>query len=250
MNRYIFDVDGTLTDSVNGMHPRFMRFFEGWIKYNSTYLCTNNDYSTIKAKLGRRIVENCSGVFCCAANSVYFKGKMIRKQDYNFNIDLIPFLENKINSTTFRMKAGPQITIREGIISFSILGKTELLRERNMFKSWDRENQERLKIIKEINNKFPELHATLAGDTSIDITAKSKDKSQVFTYFSNEDTIHYIGNELHNHGNDSTILEYSKSHGNIKVFPVKKWKDTYDFCEKITIQNRAKKARKGTSAHH
>ena len=241
MNRYIFDVDGTLTEQVGAMNPRFMRFFENWIRYNATYLCTNNDYNTIKTKLGRRIVENCSGVFTCSGNLVYSRGKIITRNSYTFNSDLIPFLESKINSSSFKMKAGPQIVIREGLISFSLLGKSELNEERNRFKIWDKTNKERIKIVKEINNKFLELNATLAGETSIDITAKGKDKTQVFTYFPNNDTIYYIGNELYGNGNDSTVLEYSKMNSNIKTISVKNWNESFLFCQKITDQNRTKK---------
>ena len=50
--------------------------------------------------------------------------------------------------------------------------------------------------------KFPDITATVGGETGIDIYNKGADKSQILDDFNNDDKIYFFGDKVSPGGND------------------------------------------------
>ena len=67
MNKFIFDVDGTLTPSRQTIDPEFKKFFLRFIKDNKVFLVTGSDYPKTVEQLGADITENVVTVYTVVA---------------------------------------------------------------------------------------------------------------------------------------------------------------------------------------
>ena len=112
------------------------------------------------------------------------------------------------------------------------LGRNASLYERKQYADFDEENKERIKIAKAFNMMFPDLQATVGGETGIDIAPRGADKSQILRDFKEEDTIHFFGDAMFEGGNDYPLAVAIKNGGS---FGVSGWQETWkllqDKCE-------------------
>ena len=60
-------------------------------------------------------------------------------------------------------------------------------------------------IARRFNERFPDLHATVGGQTGLDIAPHGRDKSQILRDFSKVDEIHFFGDKIDEGGNDHTL---------------------------------------------
>ena len=77
MNKFIFEVDGTLTPSRQVIDPEFKDFFKTFILENKVWLVTGSDYAKTVEQLGADICESVVTVYNCSGNDTYFKGKRV-----------------------------------------------------------------------------------------------------------------------------------------------------------------------------
>ena len=63
MNKFIFDVDGTLTPSRSRIDSVFENYFLDFVKSNDVYLVTGSDYGKTVEQLGKNIVERVEAVY-------------------------------------------------------------------------------------------------------------------------------------------------------------------------------------------
>ena len=56
MNKFIFDVDGTLTPSRREIEPDFKNFFSNFCEHNNVYLVTGSDFPKTHEQLGDEII--------------------------------------------------------------------------------------------------------------------------------------------------------------------------------------------------
>ncbi len=232
MKTYIFDVNGTLVSSGEPIDSTFMRWFEHWMFKRDVYLCTNNTYANIIPRLGRRLVEKSKAVFTCGGNSIWMNGKEAKVNNWRPSSELFSFLETSLKNSEFKIRSGPNIEHRTGLISFSIVGKTASNEERIRYQLYDKNVKERKKIIDSINEKFEDLFACSGGMTSIDICKKGFDKSQILKYFSTDNSLTFIGDDVSVIGNNKKLIEaIDKTHNS--VYHVNKWQETFDYLQKI-----------------
>ena len=112
-----------------------------------------------------------------------------------------------------------------GTINFSIVGRNCTLGERKLYVKHDLENRERESIAYQINLEFPNITATVGGETGIDIYAKGADKSQILEDFNKNDKIYFFGDKIEQGGNDWPLASKLKEKG---CFNVKNWRDTME----------------------
>ena len=62
-----------------------------------------------------------------------------------------------------------------------------------------------LHIASAFNTMFPDLQATVGGDTGIDVAPRGSDKSQILRDFNEDDTIHFYGDAMFEGGNDLAV---------------------------------------------
>jgi len=183
MKTYIFDVDGVLATPNEPIESNFMRMFEHWMLKKDVYICTNNTYQNILPRLGRRILDNCQAVFTCGGNSIWRGNKEHVRSVWRPSFELTSFLESLLKTSEFKMRVGPNIEYRTGMINFSLVGKTATEDEIKRYVQWDKHAKEKKAFIESIKSFFPQLSVTLGSDTSIDICEKSNDKSQIYQFF-------------------------------------------------------------------
>lgn len=232
---YLFDVDGTLVDANEPIDSQFMHWMETWVNKHDAYLCTNNSYINILPRLGRRLVTSCKAAFTSAGNSIWVNEKEAVVNNWRPSSDLVTSLEDIIKQSDFKIRSGPNIEYRTGLISFSIVGKNASKEERQRYMMWDKTSKERVKIAQKVQETFPNLSVFLSGETSVDICEKGFDKSQVLKYFNEMDSVVFFGNEIKGFGNDKPLAQamYNAGRKKYNVCQVSSWQETFEYLKKI-----------------
>ena len=232
---YIFDVDGTLAPPNEPIDSHFMHWLEHWVLKRDVYLCTNNTYQNILPRLGNRLLSGCKALFTSGGCSIWMNGKEAKTSNWKPPSDLMTFLSDALKESEFKIRSGPNIEYRVGLISFSVVGKNATKEDRLRYISWDKISKERRKIVEKINQSFPSLSAFMSGETSIDICEKGSDKSQVLKYFNQDEQLIFIANETHALGNDKPLAQamYNNSKKRYIVQTVKNWQETFDYLRKL-----------------
>lgn len=225
MNKFIFDVDGTLTPSRQKIDPEFKQFFLQFIKDNKVWLVTGSDYAKTVEQLGEEICESVVTVYNCSGNDVYFKGKRVNCKAFEAPKELYDLMNGWLQTSSFPLRTGNHIEERMGTINFSIVGRNCTLGERKLYIKHDLENRERESIAFQINLEFPKITATVGGETGIDIYRKGGDKSQILEDFNKNDTIYFFGDKIEPGGNDWPL---AKKLNQKRCFNVRDWRDTME----------------------
>ena len=233
---YIFDVDGTLAPPNEPIDSYFMHWLESWIPKRDVYICTNNTYQNILPRLGNRLLSGCKALFTSGGCSIWMNGKEAITSNWRPTSELMNMLTDCLKESEFKIRSGPNLEYRTGLISFSIVGKNASKEDRQRYIAWDKNSKERRKIVEKINEAFPSLIACTAGETSVDICEKGKDKSQILKYFDEYQSINFIANETHSIGNDKPLAQamYNNKNKRYNVQTVKNWKETFDYLRKVS----------------
>ena len=225
MNKFIFDVDGTLTPSRQTIDPEFKQFFIQFIKDNKVWLVTGSDYAKTVEQLGADICESVVTVYNCSGNDVYFKGKRVNSKPFEAPKELYDLMNGWLQGSSFSLRTGNHIEERMGTINFSIVGRNATLGERKLYIKHDIEQRERETIAFQINSEFSNITATVGGETGIDIYRKGGDKSQILEDFNKNDKIYFFGDKMDPGGNDWPLRTKLNDK---RCFNVKDWRDTME----------------------
>lgn len=230
MNRFIFDVDGTLTPSRNKIDPKFHDWFLEFARSNKCWLVTGSDYPKTLEQLGKEICETVVTVYNCNGNDVWFKGKRVNSSDWHLTEEQHDWLSEKLTESEFPLRTGLHFEHRPGMCNFSIVGRNATKEQRAQYVEWDTENDERKLIAFWFNARFLDTTAKVGGETGIDIAPKGKDKSQILQDFDlNEDErIYFFGDAMHPEGNDYPLAQ-ANVHG--RNFHVNGWNQTKEYLQ-------------------
>ena len=205
MNKFIFDVDGTLTPSRGRIEPGFEKWFIDFCNRREVYLATGSDYEKTLEQLGEDVMMAVTRSYNCSGNSVWEKGVEVYKSDWRLNEDCEFWLEAVLEQSKFPLRVGNHIEHRTGQCNFSIPGRNNLtLGERQMYVDWDKDTDEREKVAYMFNNLFKEKYncvALVAGETGLDIMQVGCDKSQIAIDFPYGDVM-FFGDMMEPGGND------------------------------------------------
>jgi len=225
MNKFIFDVDGTLTPSRQVINPGFKVFFKTFIQDNKVFLVTGSDYPKTVEQLGADICESVVTVYNCSGNDVWHRGKRVNSKPFEAPKELHDLMNGWLQGSPFPLRTGNHIEERVGTINFSIVGRNCTLQERKEYVAWDTENRERETIAFQINSEFPDITATVGGETGIDIYRKGCDKSQILEDFNKNDKIFFFGDKMNPGGNDWPLASKLNKQ---RCYNVKDWRDTWE----------------------
>jgi len=231
MNKFIFDVDGTLTPSRQIIDPEFKDFFKNFIRTNKVWLVTGSDYAKTVEQLGADICENVVTVYNCSGNDVYFKGKRVNAKSFEAPKELYDLMNGWLQTSRFPLRTGNHIEERMGTINFSIVGRNANQDQRKEYIKWDLEHRERESIAFQINLEFKNVTARVGGETGIDIFRAGGDKSQILEDFNNTDKIYFFGDKMDESGNDYPL---AKSLRHQRCYEVKNWRDTFERLQFFT----------------
>jgi len=223
MNKFIFDVDGTLTPSRQLINPVFKNFFHSFCTDNDVYIVTGSDHQKTIDQLGDYIVNNVTTVYNCSGNDVWQHGKNIKRNNWTLPNKCRRTLEYCLEISKFPIRTGTHIEERPGTVNFSIIGRGATIAQRNEYIAWDIKQQERESIALQFNMAYKDLTAVIGGDTGIDIYPTGYDKSQIIKDFDTSvDNIYFFGDKTMPGGNDAPLAILVQN-----SYQVKSWRDTY-----------------------
>jgi len=206
-NKFIFDVDGTLTPSRQIIDSNFADWFESFCKINDVYLVTGSDRPKTLEQIGETIYNNCKRVYNCNGNDVWEKDINVRTNEWVLCEDAHEWLSIKLTESEFSLRTGLHFEHRPGMVNFSVVGRNATIGERKLYVEWDTRTKERENIAKEFNLLFPKLKATVGGETGIDISPIGTDKAQIMQDFDNDDRTYFFGDRMDPDGNDYPLAQ-------------------------------------------
>ena len=231
MKKFIFDVDGTLTDSRQQIDLSFEVYMIKFCCKNDVYLVTGSDRQKTIDQLGLDICYRAKRVYNCSGSDVYVRDKNIYTSEWKPYGSLINFLSDELDYSTFPYKTGNHIEHRPGGINFSILGRgNDNMKYRDEYVKWDINTGERVLVADRTKNEFPDLNIQIGGQTGIDIS--DNDKSQILRDFNPEDEIHFYGDMMEEGQNDYPLAKALKEMGGYPHH-VKNWEDTRTLLSKV-----------------
>lgn len=205
MNTFVFDVDGTLTDSRCNIDPGFAAFFMQFIQNNNVYLASGSDLEKTQEQLGVDICLAVKGIFSCAGNVFYQQDKEIYRNDFELTDDEYAVLENELLASRFSIRTGQHIEKRIGLVNLSIVGRGANKQQRAEYVAWDSKHNERTKIADRLNKKLTRFECGIAGETGIDIYLKGYNKQQIAQHVSRP--LIFFGDRCEPGGNDYALAQ-------------------------------------------
>ena len=225
-NKYIFDVDGTLTPSRQRIDKEFAVWFSKFCDTHAVYLVTGSDRPKTIEQVGEYIYHQCKRVYNCSGNDVWERDVNVRTSDWALPNDVRMWLTEMLQNSIFALRTGLHFENRSGMCNFSVVGRNATLGERKYYYKWDCEHLEREKIAIELERLFPALSATVGGETGIDIYPLGLDKSQIMVDFADSDKLFFFGDKICASGNDLSIAQAVKAHNGV-AYPVEDWQETF-----------------------
>ena len=225
MKKFIFDVDGTLTPSRKKIEHEFWAPFLIFCRHHDVYLVTGSDRQKTLEQLGLDICYTAKRVYNCSGCDVYDRDVNVYRDTWKPSDEVRQFLQDELDYSQFRIRTDPHIEERPGCINFSILGRGANWTEREVYKEWDKDEHERESISWRFNKRFPDLYATVGGQTGLDIAPLGRDKSQILRDFNKDDELHFFGDRIEEGGNDYSLAKAVKKMGGYPHH-VSDWKDT------------------------
>lgn len=226
MNKFIFDVDGTLTPSRQNMNGDFQHYFLEFCYDNPVYLITGSDRPKTVEQVGEDICEAVKRIYNCNGNDVWEGNVNVYTNDWSIPEEPRLWLARRLADSDFPLRTGNHFEERPGMLNFSIVGRNATKEERTKYIKWDTVRNERKTISDLFNQNFPELQATVGGETGIDISLKGLDKGQIIKDFDEDDTLYFFGDKMDPEGNDyplSVLVD--------KTYHVKNWRQTYEYLQ-------------------
>ena len=225
MKKFIFDVDGTLTPSRKKIEHEFWAPFLIFCRHYNVYLVTGSDRQKTLEQLGLDICYTAKRVYNCSGCDVYDRDVNVYRDTWEPSDEVRQFLQDELDYSQFMIRTDPHIEERPGCINFSILGRGANWTEREVYKEWDKDEHERESIARRFNKRFPDLYATVGGQTGLDIAPIGGDKSQILRDFNKDDELHFFGDRMEEEGNDYSLAKAVKKMGGYPHH-VSDWKDT------------------------
>ena len=224
-DKFVFDVDGTLTPSRGLIDSQFKEFMLEFSAHNDVYLVTGSDYPKTVEQVGIDLAMSVQRIYNCSGNDVWEQGKNIYTNDWKIPAEAEQWLREEMAISKFPLRTGLHLEDRPGMCNFSVVGRNATLGERKLYVEWDNKTEERVSIAKLFKQKFPDIEAVVGGETGIDIFPVGADKSQIKKDFEQSDRIVFFGDRMDVDGNDHPLMIANVNGLN---YPVKGWQDTWN----------------------
>ena len=127
MLKFIFDVDGTLTESRKYMDISFMSEFIIFCCKFDTYLVTGSDRDKTVEQVGLDVYNRAKRVFNCSGADIYEKDFNVYKSDWTPSKELISFLNDELDYSNFPTRTGNHIESRPGGITLVFLVEEKVI---------------------------------------------------------------------------------------------------------------------------
>jgi len=232
---YLFDVDGTLTPSRQVIDKKFAVWFSKFCERESVYLVTGSDKPKTLEQIGPVIYNRCKGVYQCSGNEYWIKETIIKTSNWTLPDIARQFLLQCLEEENFHIRTGTHIEERPGMVNYSVVGRRANPEQRKAFIEYDKKTSSRLKTANAFNTMFPDIQATIGGETGLDIAPKGMDKGQIVKDFAKSSKITFLGDAMWEGGNDYSLKVALEKANFIdtKCVPINNWQDTWEYLKKI-----------------
>lgn len=227
---YLFDVDGTLTASRQKIDPTFASEFLAICCEHSVSLVTGSDYQKTCEQLNPAIINAAHYIFNCSGNQVRQHSQIVHQSSWMADANLVAWLDTQLHASKFILRTGNHLETRPGSINFSIVGRNATLSERKLYINWDKQTNERLHLVNQINQQFSDVEAYIGGETGIDISARGLNKSQVVNWFDVHDKLVFFGDQTAPGGNDYPLAQTIKDRFGV-LYSVSSWTQTRELLQ-------------------
>lgn len=208
MKLFAFDIDGVLCDRGQKIDAQFKTWFLNWAKDKKYYIVTGSNREKAIAQVGEEILLNAQISFHCLANNIWIQDHEVTVNQFTLTPEESQFLLEQITASSFVHKTGNHFDYRKGSINFSVVGKNASQHQRQEYVLYDKDTEERIKIIKNFNYNFPRLEAFIGGDVSIDICLNGANKQTILQLIDcTGSELHYFGDRCFKFGVDYPIAK-------------------------------------------
>lgn len=232
MNKFVFDVDGTLTPSRGKINPDFEAFFHKFASENDVYLITGSDKDKTVEQIGDKLFKDVKGVYNCSGNDIWVHGNNVKTSEWKLPEECIKWLIKELNESEFPLRTGNHLEHRPGAANFSIVGRNCTLGERMLYVKYDNKTNERINIANMFNYIFGEeslgIIAKVGGETGLDIFPIGSDKSQMMHDFNDNDKVIFFGDRMEPGGNDEPLAKVNTNGTNHHV---RDWNHTWELLK-------------------
>lgn len=227
----IFDVDGTLTPTRSTIDPEFKDWLMNEMPFEFV-LITGSDAPKTREQIGDDLY-NSTTVYNCTGNHIFEYGVEVYRSSWVPSEALEHLLLRELGLSTWQEKTGRHIEQRVGLCNFSIVGRNATKEQRAAYYKHDCTVLERERIAKLIMSEFPDIEATVAGETGIDIYKQGTGKSQLIKYVKNRGPLIFFGDRMDPAGNDYCLAEAIKNNGLGRSYSVRYWQETWDILHML-----------------
>ena len=222
MTKFLFDVDGTLTDPRKQIDPEFEQVMLEFVNNHQCVIVTGSDRPKTVEQIGLELTNAFERVYHCSGNHVFIGSQEHHKNTWTLTQQQHDFLQQQVDSIDYPEKTGNHIEQRTGTANFSIVGRNADWDQRARYAEWESKNKGRDFIAEAYNNAFSDSVAQVAGETSIDIYKKGCDKSQAVK--EQKGTTIYFGDHCYPGGNDYTASQEATVYHQISEGYKETWK--------------------------
>lgn len=208
MTIFLFDVDGTLTDARKPIDPDFKEFMFEFMNRHHCVIVTGSDRPKTVEQIGLELTNTFHKVYHCSGNHVFIGNQEHHKNTWTLTEEQYDFLQQQLDKQDYPEKTGNHIEQRTGTANFSICGRNADWEQRARYAEWEKHNKAREQVALAFNERFDDVVAQVAGETSVDIFPVGCDKGQVLNNYKNSQTI-FFGDNCFPGGNDHSAAQAS-----------------------------------------
>tara|TARA_R110000868_G_scaffold218576_1_gene468930 strand:- start:79338 stop:80066 length:729 start_codon:yes stop_codon:yes gene_type:complete len=237
---YIYDVDMTLAESDCCMTDEMADVFRQAMAGKSYFFCSGSALDKMKQQIPEDITENAAGLLPVMGGELWKNGELVYRREFTWPEGLREDLEATLEQSQYPERTGDHLQDRKTMVCFSTVGKAADMPARKRYEAWEEQNREREIFAKELAAKYPSLHFSIGGKTSVDISEHGNDKSQALKamreYYGDEPVM-FFGDRMYEGGNDYPLSEALRleSAQNVTV-PVQNPEDTMRKLQELLLQ--------------
>ncbi|AFM98240.1 phosphomannomutase [Encephalitozoon hellem] len=230
---FLFDVDGTLSESRALMTEKMRRMLEMLKKKTLIGFVGGSDLEKQREQIGDNLLELFDYGF--PENGVsFYKNKTLKSQEKIIDVlgkkfykEFEEFVLEYINKMDIPVKRSKFIEYRNSMINVSPVGRDCTREERKQFFELDKKEKFREKMVEAMRERFKDscLVFSIGGQISIDCFPRGWDKTYCLRHIKDEgiENVYFFGDMTMEGGNDYEIF----NHKDVNGTTVKNPDDTY-----------------------
>lgn len=217
------------------MDEGFRKWFLQVARRNTIVLVTGGSYDRTLRQVGSELLKEVHTCYNCMGNSTWRQGVEVAHRHFELPAEARAFLEERLKSSAYPVRAGGHIDERRGMVNFSVVGRGATLAQRLDYFQWDCVSQERISLSREFEARFPGLSCQVGGEISVDIFEDGNDKAQVLTKV--QGPVRFFGDQMAPSGIDFTLAQaIEQRKDGSRSYAVNSWKQTLSILERYAAE--------------